>query len=143
VQVANQKGPLTGITYFAIKDGKQIQPGMKVLITPDTQQRERFGGVVATVAGVSALPITTEGAMSVVGNPEVVKTLVGSAGAAIEVNTKLEPDPTTPSALKWSSSRGPDSKITPGTTAMALVTVEERAPITFILPFLREFTGVR
>jgi len=143
VQIASSKDPLMGVTYFAIKDGKQIQPGMKILITPDTQQRERFGGVVGTVAGVSALPITMEGAMSVVGNSDVVKTLVGTAGAAIEVNTKLETDSNTPSKLKWSSSRGPDSKITPGTTAIALVTVEERAPITFILPFLREFTGVR
>lgn len=143
VQVASHQDGLRGVTYFAVKDGKQIQPGMKVLITPDTQQRERFGGVIGTVASVSALPVTLEGAMSVVGNSEVVKTLMGATGAAIEINTKLETDASVPSGFKWSSSRGPDSEITPGTTAVALVTVEERAPITFILPFLREFTGVR
>jgi HlyD family secretion protein len=143
VQVANNQAALMGVTYFAVKDGKQIQPGMKVLITPDTQQRERFGGVVGTVADISALPITMEGAMSVVGNPEVVKTLVGPAGAAIEVKTQLETNAALPSGFEWSSSKGPDAKITPGTTAVALVTVEERPPITFILPFLREFIGAR
>jgi HlyD family secretion protein len=142
VQVGSHTGALMGVTYFAVKDGKKIQPGMKVLITPNTQQRERFGGVIGTVAGVSLLPITPEGAMAVVGNAEVVETLIGTMGAAIEVNTKLQSDPSVPSGFKWSSSQGPDSQITSGTTAVALVMIEERAPITFILPFLREFTGV-
>jgi HlyD family secretion protein len=144
VQIPHQAGnELTGITYFAIKDGKQVKSGMKVMITPDTLQRERFGGVVGSVTGVSALPVTTEGAVSVIGNPEVVKSLIDPTSAMIEVNTKLETDRNTPSGFKWSSSRGPESKITSGTTATALITLEERAPITFILPFLRELSGVK
>jgi HlyD family secretion protein len=134
---------LTGVTYFAVKDGKRIQPGMKVMITPDTIQRERFGGVVGNVSNVSALPVTMEGAVSVIGNPEVVKTLVDPSGAMIEVNAKLAIDAKTPSGFQWSSSQGPTAKITPGTTATALITLEERAPITFILPFLKELTGVQ
>jgi HlyD family secretion protein len=143
VQIPQGAGDgLSGVTYFAVKDGKRIQPGMKVMITPDTIQRERFGGVVGTVANVSALPVTMEGAISVVGNPEVVKTLVDPSGAMIEVNAKLTADAKTPSGFQWSSSQGPTAKITPGTTATALITLEERAPITFILPFLKEMTGV-
>jgi HlyD family secretion protein len=34
------------IAYFPIKDGKQIKPEMTISITPDTVQRERFGGIV-------------------------------------------------------------------------------------------------
>jgi HlyD family secretion protein len=134
---------LTGVTYFAVKDGKRIQPGMKVMITPDTIQRERFGGVVGTVVNVSALPVTMEGAVSVIGNPEIVKTLVDPAAAMIEVSAELAADPKTPSGFQWSSSQGPTAQITPGTTATALITLEERAPITFILPFLKELAGAQ
>lgn len=33
-------------------------------------------------------------------------------------------------------------KLTAGTTTALRVTVEERAPITFLLPFLREWSGL-
>ncbi len=46
------------------------------------------------------------------------------------------------SGYQWSSSHGPDLQITTGTTTTARVTVGERAPITFILPFLRANTGI-
>jgi HlyD family secretion protein len=116
---------------------------MAIAITPDTVQRERFGGIVAEVTEVSKLPITRAGATAVIGNSEMVQTLVGETGAVMEVNTKLVTDPTTVSGYKWSSSKGPASKITPGTTATVRVTVEERAPITFVLPFLRDLLGIK
>jgi HlyD family secretion protein len=136
-------GPMTGIIYFPIKDGKQVKPAMTITITPDTVQRERFGGIVARITNVSTLPITREGATSVIGNAELVQTVVGQGGAAIEVSTNLEKDSNTKSGYRWSSSKGPDSEITPGTTATARVTIEERAPITFVLPFLRDLVGLK
>lgn len=139
----SQGEPMTGIIYFPIKDGKQVKLGMLITITPDTVQRERFGGIVARVTNVSTLPITREGATSVIGNAELVQTVVGQGGAVIEINTSLEKDSNTTSGYKWSSSRGPDSEITPGTTATARVTIEERAPITFVLPFLRDLVGFK
>jgi HlyD family secretion protein len=143
LKVDGQGGELSGVTYFAVKDGKQIEPGMKITITPDTVQRERFGGIVAEVTSVSTLPVTQAGAAAVVGNPEVVQSLVGNNGAVIEINAKLIKDSNAKSGYVWSSSKGPESPITTGTTTTARVTVEERAPITFVLPILRELTGVK
>lgn len=131
---------LTGVTYFEVKDGKQIKPGMKVQITPDTVKRERFGGIVGTVKAVSSYPVTPSSAASKLGNPELADTLTGKA-AKVEVVVTLQPEATNASGYKWSSSKGPDSKLTSGTTSSVRVTVEERAPITFLLPFLREWSG--
>lgn len=142
MQAASQDATLSGILYFPVKDGKQIQPGMSIAITPDTAQRERFGGVVAKVKDVSVLPVTREGVTAVIGNPEVAQALM-SAGAVIEVNATLERDDRTVSGYKWSSSKGPDTKITSGTTATARATVEARAPITFVMPFLRDLVGLK
>jgi len=131
------------IAYFPIKDGKQIKPEMTISITPDTVQRERFGGIVGKVTAVSPLPVTAEGTAALIGNSEVAKNLTGETGAAIQITANLESDERNPSGYKWSSSKGPTSKITPGTTATVRVTIEEQAPITFLLPFLRELVGMK
>ncbi|MEG3969637.1 NHLP bacteriocin system secretion protein [Microcoleus sp. T2B6] len=131
------------IAYFPIKDGKQIKPEMMISITPDTVQRERFGGIVGKVTAVSPLPVTAEGTAALIGNSEVAKNLTGETGAAIQVTVNLETEERNPTGYKWSSSKGPNSKITPGTTATVRVTIEEQAPITFLLPFLRELVGMK
>ncbi|NES67365.1 MAG: NHLP bacteriocin system secretion protein, partial [Okeania sp. SIO2D1] len=46
------------------------------------------------------------------------------------------------SGYQWSSSKGPQQKLTAGTTTTTRVRVEERAPITFVLPILREWSGI-
>jgi HlyD family secretion protein len=136
----SQPSGLTAIVYFDVKDGKQIKPGMKVQITPDTVKRERFGGIVGTVKSVSPYPVTSSSAASKIGNPELADTLTGKS-VKIEVVVLLQPEATNISGYKWSSSKGPDSKLTSGTTSSVRVIVEERAPITFMLPFLREWSG--
>ncbi|MDX2229930.1 MAG: NHLP bacteriocin system secretion protein [Leptolyngbyaceae cyanobacterium bins.349] len=139
---SSQPVVLTGITYFEVKDGKQIKPGMKVQLTPDTVKRERFGGIVGTVKSVSPYPVTSSRATVKLGNSELAETLTGKA-AKVEVVVELQPEQDNVSGYKWSSSKGPSSKLTPGTTASIRVTVEERAPITFLLPFLREWSGLQ
>ena len=142
MRVGNGERLGLAMAYFPIKDGKQIKSEMPIAITPDTVQRERFGGIVGQVTAVSPLPVTVEGTVAIIGNSEIVKSLIGETGAAIQITTNLQTDDRNPSGYKWSSSKGPNSKITPGTTAVIRVTVEERSPITFLLPFLREIAGM-
>lgn len=136
------KASLTSIAYFDVKDGKRIKPGMTVYITPDTVKRERYGGIVATVKSVSAYPVASSTAIAKLGNAELADILTGKT-AKVEVMTELVPEPSNFSGYKWSSSKGPNMKLTPGTTAALRVKVEEQAPITFLLPFLREWSGLQ
>lgn len=143
IDVENTSSKVVGITYFPVGEGKKIQPGMMLQITPQTVKRERFGGILGTVTTVSAFPITREAAASVVGNPEVVAGLVGEKQEGVmQVFADLEHDSTTFSGYKWSSSTGPRLKISSGTTTFVRVKVEERAPITFVLPILRSTSGI-
>ena len=142
LQTAGTASEMMGITYFAVEDGKKIRPGMQILITPDTVKRTRFGGIVGKIHDVSPFPITSEGATSVVGNPEIVQKLMGEEGGKIEAIAQLKLDSKTFSGYKWSSSDGPQLEISPGTTTTVRVTVEERSPITFVLPILREWSGI-
>jgi HlyD family secretion protein len=135
-------GELVAVSYFAVADGKRINSDMKILITPDTVKRERFGGIVGKIISISDFPVTKEGAKFVVGNPEIVDNIIGENGGKIEATAELKLDPKTFSGYQWSSSKGPQQKLTVGTTTTVRVKVEERAPITFILPILRESTGI-
>ncbi len=129
---------MMSVTYFAVEDGKKIRPGMEILITPDTIKRTRFGGIVGKITELTPFPITSEGATSVVGNPEVVQKIMGEGGGKIEATAQMQLDSETASGYKWSSSSGPQLEISPGTTTTVRVTVEQRKPITFVLPILRE-----
>jgi len=138
---ADSTDDLQSVSYFSVGDGKKIHPGDKVQVTPDTAERQRFGGITGVVTAVSSLPVTAEGSRALLGSNEVVQALL-QGGARIEVVIALDRDPSTPSHFKWSSSRGPDTPITPGLTNSTRVTVESRRPISYVLPFLKEITGV-
>jgi len=142
LQTAGKSNEMLSVTYFTVEDGKQIRPGMQILITPDQVKRARFGGIVGKITDVSPFAITSEGAASVVGNPELVQKLMDRQGGKIEVIAELQLDSNTISGYKWSSSKGPPLEISPGTTTTVRVTVEERSPITFVLPILREWSGI-
>ena len=142
LEIAESSSDLMSVNYFAVADGKKIQPGMKVLITPDTVKRTRYGGIVGEITEVSPFSVTSETAASVVGNPEVVQKIIGQEGGKVEVIAQLIMDSKTFSGYNWSSSDGPELEISPGTTATVRVIVEERSPITFVLPILREWSGI-
>ena len=143
IDAENRSSKLVGMTYFSIGDGKKIQPGMTLQITPQTVKRERFGGLVVTATTVSPFPITKEAAANVVGNPEMVEGLASDKQEGLmQVFADLKQDSTTSSGYQWSSSKGPQLKISPGTTTTVRVKVEERAPITFVLPILRSTSGI-
>ncbi|MBE8991625.1 NHLP bacteriocin system secretion protein [Nostoc sp. LEGE 12450] len=143
IEAENPKSKLVGVTYFPVAEGKKIKPGMTIQITPQTVKRERFGGIVANVTNISRFPITKEAAASEVGNAEVVEGLVSEQkDGLIQIFSDLEIDSSTPSGYKWSSSTGPRLTVSSGTTTVARVKVEERAPITFVLPILRSVSGI-
>lgn len=142
LQISEKDIEMMSVTYFAVKDGKKIKPGMETFVTPDTVKRTRFGGIIGKVTEVSPFPVTSEGATSVVGNAEVVQKLMDEEGGKIEVIAPLQLDSQTTSGYKWSSSTGPDLEISPGTTTTVRVTVEKRSPITWVLPILREWSGI-
>lgn len=143
IEAENPKTKLVGATYFPVGDGKKIQPGMSIQITPQTVKRERFGGIIGTISSVSSFPITKEAVALEVGNSEIVEALISEKQEGmIQVFSDLKLDPSTSSGYKWSSSTGPHLKISSGTTTTVRVKVEERAPITFILPILRSASGI-
>ena len=141
LEVQDSPADLVCVMYFPVGDGKRIRPGMLVQATPDSVQRERFGGIVGRVTSVSAFPVTREGAALILGNSELATRMLRDE-PEIEVTAALEKDSSALSGYKWSSSRGPQIAVTAGTTTVSRITVEKRSPITYLLPFLRGMSGL-
>ena len=132
---------LVALTYFPIREGKKIRSGLDARVSPTTVSRERFGTMRASVEAASDYPVTTDAAANQIGNRELALALTGGQ-SLIEVFTVLQRDPETPSGFAWTSSRGPDTEITAGTTVTVRVTLERLPPITLVIPALRAWFGL-
>lgn len=135
IAVDSPNNELKNLSYFSVKDGKQLKVGDPVYVTPATIERERYGSIKGTVTRISAFPVTQESAASMIGNDQLAAALL-KQGAAIEVEMDLEQNSASKSGFRWTGP-GPNLTFSAGTTTISRATIEERLPITFVLPFLR------
>jgi HlyD family secretion protein len=142
IDLPDQSKKLIAVAYFPDQIGRQVLTGMNVQITPSQVKREQFGGIVGKVKVVSPYIPTIQGVNALIGSEEATRLLLPNGSAKVEVFIELEEDSNTRSGYKWSSSKGPDISLESGTLSTVQVLVEERAPITYILPFLRSTTGI-
>ncbi|HEX7707250.1 MAG TPA: NHLP bacteriocin system secretion protein [Thermoanaerobaculia bacterium] len=132
--------PIDAMIYIPAGEGKKVQPGMEVRVSPSTVKAEEYGFIIGEVTKVSDYPVTPEGLMRVLRNEALVSAMSGSS-AQIEVNVRLIPDVETPSGFRWSSSKGPPLRVLSGTLASGQVVVERKRPISYILPIVKSTLG--
>lgn len=133
--------PIESVVYIPAAEGKKVHPGMQVRISPSTVKAEEYGFIIGQVKSVSNFPVTPEGLRRVLRNEKLIETLMGKS-APIEVVAGLTPDKSTPSGYKWSSSSGPPNQIYSGTLCSASVVVENRRPVSYVLPIFKKALGV-
>ena len=79
--------------------------------------------------------------MKVTGNSDVAAALVEKGGTLLVYAAMTESEDDN-KGYRWSS-KGFDGSITSGTTTSCRISIEERAPITFVIPLLRKwFLGI-
>ncbi|MEA3394258.1 MAG: NHLP bacteriocin system secretion protein [Pseudomonadota bacterium] len=132
---------LEAVVYIAPLDGKKVKTNMDVQIAPSTVRQEEFGLMVGKVKSVADFPSSTEGMQRVLRNPQLVQQLAAGA-APIAVQADLTPSATTASGYKWTSPKGPDTRIESGTLCSATITVSNRRPISLVIPILRDNLGI-
>jgi HlyD family secretion protein len=132
---------LQAVLFVPASTGKQVQPGMTVRISPSTVKREEYGSLLGKVTWVAEFPSTTRGMVRLLGNEALVTKLM-EQGPPIQVNVALNRDPSTPTGYRWSSSHGPNLKISSGTLASGDIVVKEDRPFRLIIPKVREETGL-
>jgi hypothetical protein len=129
VRLDASSNQLVSLTFFDALEAGDIQPGMSVMIVPDTADSEQ-GSLWGRVTSVSGSAITTlEEARQAVNSdlPQMGR---------VEVLAELERDPSSANGYKWSSPKGASLHLTAGTPTTARITLDEKAPIAFVFPFL-------
>jgi HlyD family secretion protein len=133
---------LEAVVYVPADRAKNIRPGMVAEISPSTAKREEFGFVRGRVASVADYPATEAALIRIFENAPLVRALA-AGGPATEVRVQMETDPGTPSGYRWSSGRGAPMKLSGGSLCTVEIVTREQAPVTLVLPYLRETLGLR
>jgi HlyD family secretion protein len=140
-QVEGRSEELTAFLFVPAADGKRIHSGMPARISPTTVKREEYGYMLGRVVWTSAFPATARGMNHLIGNEALVTKLM-KEGPPIQIKVALDRAPATPTGYRWSSSRGPNLKISSGTLTTGSIVVKEDRPVSLVIPTVREKLGV-
>jgi hypothetical protein len=124
---------LGAVLFVAVNNGKIIQPGMTVHLSPVTASADQFGVLLGRIVYVSPFPASNLRLQALLENADLVQ-YVSKDGPVYEVAVQLDRDPSTPSGFQWSSHGGPPFTLSAGTLASADVVLGEQRPLGLILP---------
>ena len=137
---------LVSLAYFPSQDGKRLKPGQTVRVTPTTTRAQRHGGISGRILSLRPLPVSREGLRQRLGLESLVATVQTPGGDGnqplIEAVTSLQRDPRTKSGFDWGGGPGPNLTLSPGTGTEVSVLVEYRQPISYVIPLLRDISGI-
>ena len=85
---------------------------------------------------------STEEMQNMLGDDSLVQSFK-NAGPVMQIQCALKPDPNTLSGYEWSNRKGAKVELVPGTTLNADIVVEKKAPITMLIPLLKEKLTVK
>lgn len=130
------------VCYIPVGSGKKIQEGMEVLVYPSTVNRDEYGHMKASVLSVDDYITSTENMLKQLGDNKLVEAFLQN-GPVVEVVCELEQSGDTVSGYYWSSKKGASVAIDAGTMVDVSVVTEEKAPITMLIPYLKEKLTVK
>lgn len=125
------------VCYVPLGSGKKVTDGMQVLIYPSTVNKQEYGHMEATVESVDTYVASAESLRTQLGNDNLVEAFLKD-GPVLAVVCRLREDDGTASGYYWSSSKGKNLEIAEGTLVDASVVIEEKAPITMLIPYMKE-----
>lgn len=129
------------VAYVPPNDGKNVERGMTVQISPTTAPRDEYGFMIGKVSYVSVFPSTPDGMARVLGNPTLVQSLA-SAGPPFATYVEIEKDSKSESGFRWSSFKGNSVPVNSGTLCTVNITVRERRPVELVIPMVRQALGL-
>lgn len=131
-----------GVTYQAVyfmplEKGKNVKEGMSVNIYSSSLSKEEYGHMRGTVVSVASYVTSYADMYTRLGDVTLAETF-GKTGAVLEVVCDIKKDDSTVSGYAWSSAKGRKAELTEGTLLEGSVITEKVAPITMLIPKLKE-----
>ncbi len=136
---AGEEG-LDVLMYVPSAEGKRVETGMPVLISPATVRSAEYGYVTGVVTSLSEFPASVDSMAAVLQNQELAEAF-SSDGAPYAGRVGLTPDPAAARGVAWTSAKGAEVNLTAGTLAEIDIEVESQPPIALVVPMIREWLG--
>ncbi|MDR1925153.1 MAG: NHLP bacteriocin system secretion protein [Planctomycetaceae bacterium] len=137
-QDSNESIEIEAIVFVSSVQAKKIRSGQQSLISPTIVRPSQYGSIKGQVLFVSDYPATPARLDSLFPNSTLDEQLLAQ-GSVFEVHLQLEKSNTSPSGYHWTSGMGPPVRLTVGTMTNAMICVEQRRPISYLLPFIEQF----
>jgi HlyD family secretion protein len=130
------------VFFVPLTDAKKFQPGMEVRLTPSTVNEQEFGHMNGKIISVASSLASTQEMRDRLGDDLMVSGLQ-QQGPSLEVIVTINRDANTVSGYEWSNKKGAEIFIGDGTVMNANVITDSKAPITKLLPYLKEKLKVK
>ncbi len=131
---------LVALLYAPPREGKKVEVGHTVQISPSTIKKEEFGSIKGLVDEKRNQPSTPEAMTSELGNSALVE-VFSKSGPPLRIAATLTPNPDTESGYEWTSGNGPPRQIFSGTQIDASIIVGEKRPIDYVIPIFKNLVG--
>ena len=129
---------LEAVVFVNSVSAKKVREGQQALISPTIVRPSQYGSITGSVTSVSYFPLTQTRLASLIPDSVLNQQLL-SQGSVFEVRLKLDKHPSSPSGYHWTSGEGPEIQIYSGTLTNAMICVEQRKPISYLIPFLNKY----
>jgi HlyD family secretion protein len=149
------EAPYESIVFVPAGEGKKIDLGDPVEVSPATIKREEHGFIRGRVAAIWEMPATKLAMEAALEHPELADAFLKryAPGVLLRVHVKLEENGSSTAVqenrphsnrlnhFRWSSSSGNAQPLKTGTMCQAAIVVERRRLISLILPWTKKALG--
>jgi len=126
----------TAVLFVPAVQGKKISVGMKAQLLPIIFEDQEYGRIQGVVAQISPDAADEDALLRVFKNQKLVRKLFDNE-APYKVLVNVQADPRGRSGLAWTSSRGPDRLLDPGTIVSGWVVYDQPRFLHLLLPAIK------
>ena len=139
INLEEPEAPFHVLLFVPFAEGKKVQPGMTVRISPSTVKPEEFGYILGEIESISSQAVTFEEVQSTLNNDRLASGFAQDTPFRVRAVPLL--DASTVSGFQWTSSGGPPTTIGANTPVTAQIVVDRRLPISYVIPTVKKTLG--
>lgn len=126
----------SAVVFVPAVQGKRLAVGMPAQLRPLFYEEQEFGRIEGVVTQISTAAADEDVLLRVFKNQKLVRKLF-EAEAPYKVVVAVTPDARTPSGLAWTTSRGPERLMDPGTIVSGWVVYAQPRLLHLLLPAVK------
>lgn len=134
--------PLRALVLIPEAQAKRVVAGMEVKIAPSDVKSEDFGFMKGKIAMVSESAASPQELDRILNNQAKTQEYMKQRPFLAFADLLPDSNPKNVSGFRWTSAVGPPKKITSGSLCTYQIIVEQKRPISYVIPMVKKTLGV-